>query len=228
MAWLTPESDLRTQLSDNATDKHNYRKRVFGECNGTNVRFKTLEFRRLNDFADVNPINPGYTAPPLGVFKSGVLLTQADIASDNPPTGDFILAVAPADGDVIEASYYAQWFTDAEIQQFLRVACNWMSLGDDYTTLADGLRAAALKYAAAEAYQKLAIRWSQMLSEQFLLSDAVEKDRFAIVDAWKRAEDSARKEAYKSRDDFYSRSGQANIPYASSIQGAVPNPVPRR
>lgn len=228
MSWTTAASDLRTSLSDNSKDKHCYRKSVFGELNGTNTRFKTLEFRRINNFAETDNLAPTYTAPPLGVWKNGVLLVTADIASDNPETGDFILASAPADGDTLEASYYAQWFNDDEIAQFLRLSCNWLALGDDFSQISQGLRPAALKYAAAEAYQKLASRWSQMLSEQYLRQDAQEKGRFAIVDAWMKAAETNRKEAYKSRDDFYSRSGQSNIPYASSIQGRVPNPVPQR
>lgn len=233
MSWDSAASDLRTLLSDNSKDKHCYRKSVFGELNGTNRRFKTLEFRRINNFtngtAPVPPaVDPTYTAPPLGVWKNGVILTNTDISSDNPETGDFELASAPAEGDTVEASYYAQWFNDEEIQQFLRIACNWLALGDDFNQIPPGLRPAALKYASAEAYQKLASRWSQMLSEQYLRQDATEKNRFAIVDAWMKAADTNRKEAYKTRDDYYSRSGQSNIPYASSIQGTVPNPVPNR
>lgn len=228
MSWLTAESDLRTSLSDNSKDKHCYRKSVFGELNGTNKRFKTLEFRRKNNFAITLITDPDYTAPPLGVWLNGVLLATAAIASDNPETGDFELVTAPVDGDMLEASYYAQWFNNDEITQFLRFSCNWLALGDDFLQIPQGLRPPAIKYAAAEAYQKLASRWSQMLSEQYLRQDAQEKGRFAIVDAWMKAAETNRKEAYKSRNDYYSRSGQSNIPYASSIRGTVPNPVPKR
>jgi len=233
MTWAGPESDLRTMLSDNAKDKHCYRKKVFGNLDGVNLRFKTLEFRRLQNFTnDVIPtppaVDPTVTTPPLGVWKNGALLTVADIASDNPETGDFELVAPPANTDTLEASYYAQWFIDTEIQQFLRIACNWLSLGDDYTNIQPGLRPAALKYACAEAYQKLSSRWAQMLSEQYLLSDAMEKGRFNPVDAWMRSAELSRKEAYKTRDDFYGRSGQSNIPFAGSIQGRVSDPVPRR
>lgn len=228
MSWTSAASDLRTMLSDNDKDKHCYRKKLLGETNGVNLRFKTFEFRRINDFKEANNTLPTYTAPPLGVFKNGILLTQADINSDNPETGDFILNVAPVDGDMMEASYYAQWFKDTEINQFLRLACNWMSYGDDFSQLPEGLRPSTLKYAQSEAYEKLAMRWSQMLSEQYIMQDAVEKDRFDIVKNFMDAAAASKKEAYKARDDFYSRSGQSNIPYASSIQGRVSNPVPRR
>lgn len=228
MSWTTAASDLRTMLSDNAKDKHCYRKKILGDANGVNLRFKTMEFRRLNNFKQTVTTEPDFAAPPLGVWKNGVLLTPADFTDDYPPLGDFSLAVAPENNDTLEASYFAQWFNDDEILQFLRIACNWMALGDDFSAITQGLRPPALKYAAAEAYQKLASRWSQMLSEQFLMQDAQEKGRFQVVDAWMKAAESNRKEAYKSRDDYYSRSGQANTPFASSIQGSVPNPVPQR
>lgn len=64
MSWTTAASDLRTSLSDNSKDKHCYRKSVFGELNGTNTRFKTLEFRRINNFAETDTLAPTYTAPP--------------------------------------------------------------------------------------------------------------------------------------------------------------------
>lgn len=230
MTWDKPKEKLRITLSDNAKDKHCYRKKILGNLDGTNKRFKTLEFRRINNFTkNTPPTDPDTTLPPLGVWLNGALLAVTDIASDNPETGDFELVTAPQNTDTLEASYYAQWFTDEEIDQFLVTACNWLSLGDDYgNAIEQGLRPAALKFAASEAYRKLAARWSQMLSEQYLMQDAQEKGRFTIVDAWMKSAKQAEDAAYKARDDFYSRSGQSNIPFAGSIQGAVPRTTPQR
>jgi len=220
MTWVSPESDLRTKLSDNSTDKHCYRKRCFGQINGTNTRFKTLEFRRVTDFT--------VDAPPLGIWLNGALIPASSVASDNLPTGDFILNTAPADGDILEASYYSQWFNDAEIELFLKTACQWLALGENYVNIPAGLQPAALSYAAAEGYEKLSVRWAQMLSEQYLLQDAIEKERFALVETWARMAKQLKADAYKSRDDYYSRSGQSNLPFAGSISGRVSDPVPRR
>lgn len=221
MSWSTAESELRTLLSDNEKDKHRYRKRVFGEINGTNVHFKTFEFRRVTDFTTA-------TAP-LGVWKDGVLLTSADIAGDYLDTCDFSLVTAPLDGSVLEASYFIQWFKDTELQQFLTTATQWLRLGSDYSQLGDGLRPAALKYAAAEAYQKLSLRWAEHLSETFLLNDAPDKDkRMQIVEAYRKSSLDLRKEAETVRDDFYSRSGQQKQPLFASIGGAVADNVPKR
>lgn len=219
MTWLNPENDLRVLLSDGTMDKHRYRKRVFGDVNGVNTRFKTFEFRRYTDFTTA--------VAPLGVWKNGVLLNSSDISFDDTNSGDFILAVAPVDGEVIEASYYIQWFKDSEIQNFLRLGSNWLALGDDYTAISSGLRPAALKYAASDAYQKLALRWAEHLAETYLLNDAPDEKRMQIVEAYRKASLDARKDAETVRDDFYSRSGQQKQPLWSSSVGKISDPVPR-
>ena len=221
MSWITAVSELRTLLSDNTKDKHRYRKRVFGEVNGTNLSFKTFEFRRVTDFLT--------SAAPLGVYTNGVLLAPASVSVDYQETGDFTLVTAPVQGDVIEASYYIQWFNDDEITQFLTTATQWLNLGDNHTNLASGLRPAALKYSAAEAYQKLSLRWAEQLSESFLLNDAPDKDkRMSIVDAYRKSALDYRKEAETVRDDFYSRSGQQKQPLFGNIVGHVSDNVPKR
>ena len=42
MSWLLPVEDLRSELSDGATDKLRYKKRVLNRVDGTNVRFKIV------------------------------------------------------------------------------------------------------------------------------------------------------------------------------------------
>lgn len=220
MSWQTAISDLRNLLSDNTADRHRYRKRVFGQVDGTNTSFKTFEFRRVTDFTQ--------EPAPLGVWINGIIQPTTAIASDSPLTGDFTLVTAPSNGDIVEASYYIQWFTDAEIVNFLRLACNWLSLGDDFTDLNQGLRPAALKYAAAEAYQKLSLRWAEHLSETFLLNDAPDEKRMQIVDVYRKQGLDMRKEAETVRDDFYSRSGQQKQPLFGNNIGRVRDNVPKR
>jgi hypothetical protein len=221
MTWGTPSLDLRTLLSDGPTDKVRYRKKVFGELNGTNKSFRTLEFRRLTNFTTA--------VAPLGVWLNGSLLAAASVSVDYIESGDFNLVTAPVDGDRLEASYYIQWFTDTEISQFLRLGTNWLGLNDDYTGLLEGLRPAVLKYAASEAYQKLALRWAESIQETFLLNDATnDKTRFAIVDQYRKSAEVFRKDAEAVRDDFYSRSGQQKQPLFASIAGAATDVQPKR
>lgn len=204
MTWLNPELDLRTLLSDGPTDKYRYRKKVFGEVDGANLHYKTFEFRRLTDFTSA-------TAP-LGVYVNGVILPSLSITSDNPTTGDFYLALPIAVRAKVEASYYVQWFLDSEIQEFLRLAANWLSLGDDYTQIPQGLRPAALKYSASDAYQKLSLRWAEHLSDGFLLNDAPFPKEMSPVDNYRKLSESFRKEAFDGAKFYYTRAGQNEQP----------------
>ena len=200
MTWLNPETDLRTLLSDGPTDKYRFRKKVFGEVDNSNLHFKTFEFRRLSDFTTV--------AAPLGVYVNGVLLNTTDIASDNNSTGDFFLVAPVATRAKVEASYYIQWFLDSEIQEFLRLSSNWLSLGDDYFQIPQGLRPTALKYAASDAYQKLSLRWAEHLSDGFLLNDAPFPKEMSPIENYKKLSESFRKEAYDGVKFYYSRAAQ--------------------
>lgn len=211
MSWATSTTDLRTLLSDGATDRHRFRKRVFGECNGTNTKFKTFEFRRVTDFTTA-------TAP-FGVYKNGVLVS---VASDFPDSGDFVLTTAPVDGDVIEASYYVQWFKDAELNSFLGEASGWLGLGvAAVANIPDGLIPAALKYAASQAYLKMAMRWREHKSEEFRLEDAPDPKRPTMTDEFIKMAEAFKKEARQLRDDFYTRQGQSLSPLHATVTGNV-------
>lgn len=218
--WADPILDLRTKLSDGPTDKLRAFKRVLGKIDGTNKLFKTFEFRRVSNLTTA-------TAP-LGVYKNDVYLGAAAIASDDIATGYFSLVTAPVDGDVIEATYYAQWFLDPELQEFLRIAANWTLGVDDYASTAEGLRQALLSYAAAEAYQKLALRWVEHQSETYRMEDAVDPKRKDIVQQYFDAAKALRAEAVTLRDDFYTRKGQAKAPLFRILSGRVPDVPPRR
>jgi len=220
MSWTAPITDLRTQLSDGATDKLRYRKQVLGKIDGVNTLFKTLEFRRVTDFTTATGR--------FGVYINGVQQLTTDISADIIETGEFEMLVAPTNGQRLEATYYVQWFTDAEIDIFLRLACNWLAKGDDYLQIEQGLRPSAIAYAQGEAYEKLALRWSERLSETYLLQDQIDKDRFALADMYQKWGAEFKKQASVMRKDFYSRSGQNEQPSWGSIYGGVQDPVPKR
>ena len=215
MTWTTSTADLRNLLSDGATDRYRYRKKCFGDCNGTNTKFKTFEFRRITSF--VSP-----TAP-LGVFKNGASVT---VATDYPETGEFVLSAAPVDGDAIEASYYIQWFTDAELATFLRVGTEWLGLNTDPTAVPSGLQPAVIRFAAGEAYMKMAMRWKELLSAGFRLEDMPDPKS----DGSKTYMDMAtamKDEARKFRDDYMTRQGQSLQPLFGILPGRVGSPQPR-
>ena len=217
MTWSSAVSDLRVQLSDGPADKLRYRKRCLDQPDGVNTKFKTFEFRRLTDFT-----SPTGTE---GVYVNGALVTATGDAKD---VGEFTLPTAPADGAIVEATYYVQWFTDAELQVFLSMASMWLGLGSDPSVVQVGLQPAAIKYAIADAYQKLALRWAEHLSETFRFEDAKDDKRMEVVTSYRNASKDSRKEATELRDHFYTRQGQSLQPLFANISGSVSDPTPKR
>lgn len=221
MAWATALSDLRTKLSDNSKDRLRAFKRVFGDINGVNTIFKTFEFRRITDFTTAT----GF----LGVYKNGVKIAALDISSDDIETGYFVLTTPPVTGDVIEATYYSQYFLDTELQSFLRLGSNFLALGDDYTLVPGGLQTACLTYASAEAYQKLALRFADTFGDTYKMQDLPDGEREKIIIQFKKSSEEARQEAMKLRNDFYeNRQGQALAPLWGSNLGRVLDVPPNR
>lgn len=219
MTWTTSVGDLRTLLSDGPEDRYNSRKRCFGEVNGINLQYKTFDFRRITDFTTA--------PPPQGVYINGVLLAVADVVTDYVNSGEFILSpsVAASGGDVVEASYYTQWFLDSELQSFLSTASNWLSSQPDASLTPNGLIPATLKYAASEAYLKLAIRWRTFLSEGYRVEDESRKPGMGPADEYVKMSETFREQATKARDEYYTRQGRALQPLFGSLLGNV-RPIP--
>lgn len=219
MSWATAVSDLRVKLSDGPTDKLRAFKRVLGDTNGTNTTFKTFEFRRVTDF--VAPSGSGYA----GVYVNGTIVS---VAFDEPSSGYFVLNLPPASGAVVEATYHVQYFLDSELDEFMRLSCNWLLAADDYTQIPAGLHPAALQYAMADAYGKLAMRFAEHLSETFRMEDTPDPKRFEMVAQYKQAAQEARDMAHKLRDEYYKRQGQHLSPLFGTSVGKVRDTAPNR
>lgn len=216
MAWPNVLADLRTLLSDAATDKLGYRKTVFGKADGVNRTFKTLEYRRITTLV-------GATAP-LGVYVNGAIVS---VTSDSLATGEFVLAVAPANTDTIEATYYSQWFIDADLSNFISYAVLWIQSGATADDIPPGLQPSVIKYAAADAYQDLAAKWAINYSNQLRVEDQPGANKRTPMDGWLKMASSYRVEAVSLRDQFYRRSGKALAPNFVTVTGAVTPVVPR-
>jgi len=226
MSWTTSVADLRTLLNDNAQDRYAYRKKVFGNINGTNKTFKTFEFRRVTDFTDAV-----LSAAPLGVYINGVRVDPANISIDDITTGEFTIGAAqaaPTVGQVVQATYYTQQFLDSELVSFITRATQSLQLGNDPTQVDPALRDAVLYYAAAEGMKKLTMRWTQRASDAFLLEDAPKKEALGVAETYTKMADTYYADALKRRDDFYTRAGQALAPNFRSNWGAVGAVTPRR
>lgn len=226
MAWpdiATAVSALRNIIFDGPTDKRAVNKKVLGVVDGVNVTFTTFEYRRVGAFT-----SPTFPLP--GVYVNGVLVPGNKVTNDDPASGVFQLdpSVLPTNRQPLTASYYYQWFLDAELEQFLGDASRWLGLGNTYINLPDGLNAAALRFAAQEAYEKAAMKYSTRMSEVYQLEDAPSEDILKSIEAFKEMADSFMEKAETMRDDYYTRQGQSLAPNFGFALGRVRDPVPRR
>lgn len=218
MSWTTARTELRVFVRDSSTDKYRFRKKCFGYIDGTNKTFKTLERRRLTDFTTASA--------PEGIYIGSTRVNPADIANDYPDTGEFEFNVAPTDtGYSIEASYYIQWFLDTDLDQFLTTSAQWLGLGDNISVVPSGLRPAAIRYAACEAYKHLAIKQTESLADEYRVDDLPKEQKTTsyFMDLAKSFCDQAE----KLRDDYYTRHGQTNAPLFKVSSGAVKDPQPK-
>lgn len=219
--WSTALADLRTLLNDNATDKLRDRKRLIsGAFNGINVQFKTFEFRRVTDFTT--------SVWPFGVYKNNSATPEV-VTVDNLGTGDFRLTTPPVDGDILEATYYIQYFLDAELNNFLSNASLWLNSSTDFTTaIAPGLQPSALKYAAGDAYEKLSQKFFEHASDTFRTEDNPDEKKGTLVDQFTKMSKNFRDMALKLRDEYYTRQGQSLQPLFGTNKGNVKDVAPQR
>jgi hypothetical protein len=222
MGWVdtaTAITQLRNLIYDGPQHKLCSQKKVIGVIDGTNTSFKTFEYRRVTDFTTA--------VSPLGVFLNGAPVTAV---TDDVVSGSFTVPSAPTltGRDVLTATYYYQWFIDSELDGFLQNASAWLGLGLTYINLPDGLNAAAMRFAAQEAYESAAMRFSTRAAEVFKLEDAPSEDILKAIAAFKDMSDSFMSKAETMRDDYYTRQGQAKAPNFGFQLGAVRDPTPRR
>ncbi len=201
-SWITSVAELRSKLNDGPTDKLRYFKKLIGSVDGSNKFFKSFEFRRITDFSTP-------PAAPLGVYVNNSIV---GVASDSPEIGMVTLSAAPAARSRVEAVYYIQFFTDAELNEFVTEASNWLGQGDDVTNTPGGLKPAIQAYATAEAYQKMANKEMENLSDTYRFEDSPDPDKETAMDKFQLMAESSRKEAIQMRDDHYKRQGQSNAP----------------
>lgn len=226
MAWTTSLSDLRSLLSDNSDDRYAYRKKLFGQQNGTNKTFKTFEFRRVTNFMDAIS-----SAAPLGVYIDGVRISPTNISTDDVHTGEFTFGAgqtAPTVNQQVRATYYSQQFLDAELTTFITRSVQSLQAGNTPDNVPPGLRDAVLCYAASEGMKKLAMRWTQRASDAFLLEDAPKKEALGVAETYAKMADDYYKDAIRKRDDYYKRAGQDLAPNYANNWGQVGAVTPRR
>lgn len=227
MAWANSATAilaLRSLIFDGPTDKLCSMKKVLGPIDQVNTVFKTFEYRRINDFTTATS--------PFGLFKNGSAVALISITADDTGSGTFMLdplyVASLTARDVLSATYYYQWFFDADLDVFLQNASTWLGLGTTYTNLPDGLNASAIRFAAQEAYEAAAMKYSTRMSETYKLEDAPDETILKSIQAFKDMADGFMDKARDFRDDYYTRQGQSLSPLFAFGLGRVRDPVPRR
>lgn len=220
--WASPVSDLRTLLSDGLQDKRAHQKKLVGYCDGINKIFKTVETR--------------YVPLSVKVYKvTGSTITLLTIATDytedDPVAGDILMVTAPIANAVIKASYYWRHFIDSELNFFLINAAQKLGGFTDPTLIDPDLQPAAIHFAAADAYEKLAVRWMERLSEQYLVEDSPgvgDGKPMPKPEDFAKLADFMMKRALTLRDDFYKRQGRRFAPSVGIAIGNAREITPRR
>lgn len=171
MTWSDPLGDFRAFLADGATDNLVKERKVLGNSQaGQNRTFYTFDDRitasgyqsacaaPLRVFWDASP-GPG----PVEIAASGILVTDA-------VRGEFQMMFVPSGLGKLTASYHYQQSRDAELNIFLQQGANQVST-DLPGNVPAGLQMPVLHIAGSLAYSRLAQRWQQRKSEQFMLQD---------------------------------------------------------
>ncbi len=148
-AWDTNSAlaSLRSSLGDGVSDKFEYKTSVFPTPDSVTTQFFVGQTRVVPDT--------------LRIFHQGVEVSPS--GTPDYATGAFLYApgsVAPS-GEV-EASFYYQWFSDAELTSFINDAASIFG----FETLDDGalpvrLRGAILDFAAYTAYMRKAAEYAE-------------------------------------------------------------------
>jgi hypothetical protein len=138
---------LRTRLGDAETDHYEFAVDITPTPDGVRKQFFVGRTRLVAGTLSVIHSGLAYTAYSINAVK-GVME-----ATGSAPTG------------AVQASYYWQWFTDAELAAYLLDACE--SLG--YTAVTDealpvALRSVVVDLAAASAYTRKAAEYAESLS----------------------------------------------------------------
>lgn len=147
---LSAVSSLRSLLGDNATDKAEYKADCQPSPDGVTKRFFVGQ--------------PRVVVGSLSVYLSGV--EAAVSGTPDYPRGTFDLEAAPSGSIQVQASYNYQWFTDAELEEFLNAGAAAM-LGFesvDDPNIVVMIRPALLDFACYYAYMRKAAEWADAVS----------------------------------------------------------------
>lgn len=224
-AWADPIGDLRRFLADSPNDNLVKNKACLGDWTaGQNRTFFTFDDRLLASG------NQSVCAKPLRVFYGGVEIAASGILVTDQVRGEFQLMLVPSGTQKkLTAAYYYSQSLDEELNMDLQQAAYQVN-SDTADNIAGGLQLAALDIAASMAHTRLATRWIQRKSSQFLLEDEPARKEAEELIRFHQDEATRLMDAgLKARESYYNlRMDRGKAP-AFGVLKRIPRPyTPRR
>lgn len=212
-------TELRQLIADTQYNKRTTKKALIGDVNGTNDLFYTYDKRII--------AGQGAIAQTLVVYVDDV---ENDNWSLNDPIGGEIqMTTPPTTGQKLTATYYWNWWTDAELINFLNKAAESIGITDPnainstptknadqaYQAIPGGLKRAALLMATSLAFNGIAAyMFARRHSSEFLMEqDGNDDEGYSkLIDSCNKMSAQYEKSAYTARDDFYKAQGRQLFP----------------
>lgn len=164
--WSDPLGDLRRFLADSDDDNLVKQRAVLPTVtNGQTRKFLTFDDRILASG------NQSVCAKPLRVFWGSEEIAASGILVLDQNRGEFEMMFVPSGNlNRLTATYYFQKWNDDELNSFLAQG-GYQVNADILANVIPALRLPAMEFAASMAFTRLASRWQQRKSQQFLLED---------------------------------------------------------
>jgi hypothetical protein len=201
--------ELRQMIADTPLNKRATRKQVTGNTDGENTTFFTWDKRVFEDT--------------LEVYVNGVLSDDASL--EDPIPGKIVFGTAPDRGSEIRATYYWQWWSDAELINFLNKGAEQIGIFEQAVTTAasdqayllipPGLKTPTLKFAAHMAQDALVeYLMARKHSGEFLIEqDGNTDEGYAkLVAQLQEQSKQYMKDSIFLADRYYKRQGRAFAP----------------
>lgn len=208
-SWPTLQAaidDLRRFVNDGPRDRPVKRKQVIGRVDGINVHYMTWDDRIIANTLQVSLNDVAYD-PSQVVVDDSLMGMFHLVESPGPP-----VVPAPAQ-QTVRAAYYFQYFLDSELSEAIMMSTEIITSSDDPTTVAPGLKPAAIHFGASFAYGKQAMRWAQRKSAEFILEEEpLSDDAMNRPNLFAKLQANYYKQGISLRDSYYMRDGRRNAP----------------
>jgi hypothetical protein len=203
--WLVSDavSRLRSLLNDGPADKFVFKSKAFPPPDGLTRRF----------FAGHTHVVPDS----LSIYLNG-----AEISPSGTPDyvrGSFDLVSAPAPSGNLQATYYHQWFTDAELENFLQSAAENLRYTAIDVDIDQPLRPVLLNLAACDAWANKAGEYAAALVAS---AAGYSVDRSKSHPNFRALSEAACKRAQELLDSYIENPLSANSPQMAFVSFRLP------